>query len=165
MKNYVFIILIFVTTNLFSQFNFGVGVGQQFGVPGIRLGYNTQRIEGSVNCGMVGILQKNHDLSLIQRINTLLACGVSFKLNKKEAVNPVCLSYNYGLILTKEYDGYNYNLTPRHTQSLTVNFTMNYYKSLKFRFGIGAAYIPYNNTGFVPTLMAGFILPLTFKNK
>lgn len=165
MKIYVFIILTFATTNLFSQFNIGIGFGQQFGVPGVRLGYSIHRIEGSVNCGMVGILEKNQDLSLIQRINSLLACGVSFKINNKLAVNPVFLTYNYGLILTKEYDGYNYNLTPRHTQSLTVNFTKNFHKSLKFRFGIGAAYIPYNNTGVVPTLMAGFILPVTIKNK
>jgi hypothetical protein len=53
MKNYIFILLLFISSTVFSQLNLGVGVGQQYGFGlGSRIGYKLGPIEPNLGVGL-----------------------------------------------------------------------------------------------------------------
>jgi hypothetical protein len=138
-KNILFAILFTIPTILLSQsqLNIGIGGGQQFGLPGIRVGYKWNKIEGSVNYGLLGSIDtrtvpKNY--SAYDAMHKCLGVGLSFFLKENFSI-----SYNYGTIFFKSSDNYNITteLQNAHTLCLNNEFQLKY---TRWRFGYGIGY-------------------------
>ncbi len=138
-KNILFAILITIPTILLSQsqINLGVGVGQQFGLPGIRVGYKWNKIEGSANFGIIGaIAQKTIPVNYtkLEAMHKCIGVGLSFFITEKFA-----LCYNYGTILFKKSDSYNITTELQNVHTLSLNNDWQF-KHTRWRFGYGIGY-------------------------
>jgi hypothetical protein len=161
-KTILFFILFSVFQNfLFSQSNFslGIGLGHQFGTPGIRANYMYRKIETSANFGWF--------------LFSPLTAGCGFSLlipNKqvKESGNKEYVTYNLGIIFLKEK-----TLRNIHTFSINGDYKLSGEK-VRMRVGVGLSYIPtdesstFMNKRFYPSFSYGLMYSLwdsNFKNK
>jgi len=136
-----------------SSFNLGLGVGHQFGLPGIRACYKLKKMEYSVNSG-------------ISQGALCFGSGVSYNFGKKNFPLENYLTYNLGLFLFKESGIYNSTITPAFVHSLSNNYESGS-KKIRFRFGYGVMYVPntaYSENGFFPSLSLGIIFPIWKKD-
>jgi hypothetical protein len=163
---------------LFSQssFNLGLGVGHQFGLPGIRAGYNWKRFELSVNTGLFGGNKFPGYVSFnnFQKFNYCIGSGVSYRINKKQSIFPkgiypvfpdlalnAYITYNCGYIISYSYSGNGLNLSysPYLLHSISGNSEWCLNNKFKVRLGFGWALIPINRRYF-PTISFGGIYTL-----
>lgn len=138
------LILLFILaigkTELYSQseINLGVGVGQQFGMPGIRLGYKWKRIEGSVNGGVLPYpidkkyIPKNY--SRAESMDYCMGIGLGFKIKSTSYI-----SYTFGTIFFKNSDKYNITTTLQNVHTLCMNYEIDS-EHVRWRFGYGIGY-------------------------
>ena len=137
-----------------SSLNIGLGVGHQFGLPGIRACYKLNKMEYSVNGG-------------ISQGTLCFGSGISYLLAGNEVIENY-LTYNLGMFLFKESGVYNSTITPVFVHSLTNNFEFKFEESrFKLRVGYGFMYLPntsFAKRGFAPSLSFGVILPIWKKD-
>lgn len=164
MKKTILIISIFLfsSNQLFSQsvINIGVGVGQQFGFPGLRLGYKWNKLEGSLNYGFLGGIDiKNLPInySKLDAKHKCLGLGLSFYIKEHFSI-----SYTYGTVFFKTNDNYNISTQLQNTHTFCLNNEL-LYKHLKWRFGYGVGYSNEYQTKFnkfYPLLTLGCIFKI-----
>jgi hypothetical protein len=159
MKKTIFVLSLFLfsSSQLYSQssISLGVGVGQQFGLPGVRASYVWKRLDFSTNFGVFGGLEKSPNLNLAQRLFLSAGTGVSYRYTRKELLFAGYISYNFGIVFTKTFDGYNYITTPKSIHSLVLNYQFKY-----ARFGFGISHIPTSKYGILPSLALGLMFPI-----
>ncbi len=159
-----FLMYVSIST-LFSQdgLNIGFGTGHQFGLLGIRTGYLWKRLEYSINFGTAGVTDEHtSNLTKLQMITYCVGTGLSYRITKQTSLAPGYLTYNYGVIFLKEWDGYNHVLVPRSVNTLTLNYNISFRDLFIIRIGGGLAYIPKTvlNKKIIPSFALGAIFPL-----
>jgi hypothetical protein len=164
MKKSILIISLFFfsLSHLFSQsqINIGIGAGQQFGIPGVRIGYKWTKIEGSINYGIIGIIDPRTipaNYSKYEAMHKCIGLGLSFFIKGKFAI-----CYNYGTILFKSSDNYNISTELQNVHTLSLNNDWQF-KHVRWRFGYGIGYSnEYESyTGkFYPVLTLGCIFKI-----
>ena len=132
-------LFLFSSSQLFSQsqLNIGIGGGQQFGLPGIRVGYKWNKIEGSVNYGLLGSIDARTvpiNYSAYDAIHKCLGVGLSFSLKENFSI-----SYNYGTIFFKSSDSYNITTELQNVHTLSLNNDWQF-KRVRWKFGYGIGY-------------------------
>jgi hypothetical protein len=165
-KNILFAILFTIPTILLSQseINLGVGVGQQFGLPGIRAAYKWNWLEGSMNFGLLGGVEKKNipkNYTFIETRNLCLGVGVSFHF-KGIKKNPFSLSYNYGFVLYRNNDFINITDQVQFLHSVCLNNEL-LFNHTRWRFGYGIGYSKEFETIFnkvYPVLTLGCIFKI-----
>jgi hypothetical protein len=135
-----------------SRLSVGLGVGNQFGLPGIRTSYLMNKIEGSLNFGING-----------KYTNT--GASISYLISSKESLNnrgsQTFLSYHIGLVLIQEFDGYNKYYSNNFVHSFTCNYEERFKTYFNWRLGVGFLYAPTAiNYKFLPTLSFGIMIPI-----
>ena len=138
-----------------SSFGIGLGVGHQFGLPGIRASYKWNRWDASTNLGIFGGLESSNNLNLAQRLFFCTGAGISYRYTREDFLVPGYISYNLGFVFTKNFDGYNYIIIPKSIHTLTLNHQIKY-----IRIGFGVSYIPANKYSFLPSLALGLMFPV-----
>jgi hypothetical protein len=188
-KTILFLALTFLMQFGFSQtsFNLGLGVGHQFGLPGIRAGYNWKRFEGSINIGLFGRNKYQVFINYpgyvksttVQKFNYCLGGGISFRINKNEGLFPkgifpkfpemilnTFITYNCGYIFSHEVYNGNLFYNPYFLLSLSGNSEWIFNKHFKVRFGFGWAITPKDGRlfdNYFPTASFGGIYSLFSK--
>jgi hypothetical protein len=159
-KIILFFVLIICSQQFFisqSRLSLGLGVGNQFGIPGIRASYLMNKIEGSLNFG-------------INNKYTNTGASISYLVSSKELLNnrktETFLSYHLGLVLLPEFDGYNNYYSKIFLHSLTCNYEEDFLTYFRWRLGIGLLYGPSAiKYKLLPTLSFGIIVPIWKKEK
>jgi hypothetical protein len=160
-----------------SSFGIGLGVGHQFGLPGLRANYTWKRLDASLNMGLFG---KARDIpgwinvSQFQKFNYCFGSGISFRLNKKQIPFPIALTtfndiilncfitYNYGYVLSHNYTGYycgvNLVYFPSQLHTLSSSAEFCFLNNVKFRIGFGYTLSLQNKDyNYFPTASLGII--------
>jgi hypothetical protein len=158
LKRILLLFMLFVCSQqlVFSQssFNLGLGVGHQFGLPGLRACYTLKKMEYSVNSG-------------ISQGTLCFGSGISYRLAGNK-IGENYLTYNLGMFLFKESGVYNSTITPVFVHSLTNNIELGFEESrFKIRVGYGFMYLPntsFAKRSFAPSLSLGVILPIWKKD-
>jgi hypothetical protein len=171
-KNILFAILFTIPTILLSQsqINLGVGAGQQFGYPGLRLGYKWKRIEVSINGGLLhnigytiesNAIPKNY--SKLEAMNQCLGMGIGIFIKERSFNDNLgtntSFTYNYGTIFYKTTDNYNITTELKNVHTFCFNHEISS-KFLRWRFGYGIGYSEKYETSFnkiYPVFTLGFI--------
>ena len=140
-----------------SRLSLGLGVGNQFGIPGIRASYLMNKIEGSLNFG-------------INNKYTNTGASISYLVSSKELLNnrgsETFLSYHLGLVLFPKFDGYNKYYSRTFLHSISCNYEEEFLTYFRWRLGIGLLYGPSAiNFKLLPTLSFGIIIPIWKKEK
>jgi hypothetical protein len=185
LKKILFLFKLFVCSYQFafsqSSFGIGIGVGHQFGLPGLRANYNWKRFDASLNFGLFGKARDTPgwiNVSQFEKFNYCFGSGISYRLNKKQIPYPVTLpnlndmifnyfiTYNYGYVLSHSYTGYfsGVNLvyfpSQLHTLSSSAEFCL--MNNVKFRIGFGYTlrlqnkeydYFPTGSLGIIYSIM------------
>ena len=137
-----------------SRLSIGLGIGQQFGLPGIRTSYNYNNLEGSFNFGYNALYR-----------TICFGTGASYRFLKKEGYNSEAfITYNLGLFLFSQNDGSNPNFSTRYLHSLTISTEFDVYKSVRLRAGGGAMYLPTEWQApfkILPMISCGYLIDLT----
>jgi hypothetical protein len=171
-----------------SSFGIGLGVGHQFGLPGLRANYTWKRLDASLNMGLYGfkkykIFINNGDYvkaSEELKFNYCLGGGISFRMNKKQGLFPkglypifpnlvlnAYITYNCGYIISYTvYNGYTGNLfyEPYFLHSLSSNLELSSNNHFKIRFGFGwASSLQKLGPYMIPTGSLGIIYSIKSK--
>ena len=173
---------------LFSQrsVNLGIGVGHQFGLPGIRASYAWKRLDFSANAGLFGRNKYQVFInypgyvksSTIQKFNYCIAGGISFRINKNEGVFPqgifpafpklklnAYISFNSGFIISHYVYYGNLFYDPYFLHSLSTNSEWCLNEHFKVRLGFGWAITSNNGRlidNYFPTVSLGGIYSMPF---
>lgn len=130
-----------------SQVNIGIGAGQQFGFPGIRAGYKWNKLEGSINGGILGSAIPSNQIpknfTRLEAMNYCIGVGLSFLLKERTLSSDFSagfsLSYNYGTVLFKTNDQLNILTSFQNVHTLCLNNEWQL-KYTRWRFGYGVGY-------------------------
>lgn len=152
-------LLIFCKQFSFSQSSLGIGtgIGNQFGLPGVRANIRINKIEGSLNFGIPFSKYITGD-SYIP-----FGAGISCKIHGDKLFEAF-ITYHFGLVMFLE-GGFNNNPTYFNTHSLTYNVEFKLYQYLRLRIGAGLINIPWTGSKFLPTFSGGFMIQLWEKEQ
>ena len=140
---------------IFSQFNIGIGVGQQYyGLPGVRAGYYWKALEPSVNAGVY--YSKTVDVGM----------GLSVYFHDQTKIHKK-ISYNFDLVFNPKAE-----IMRVHSLTANLEFYSRKIIPIQWRIGLGARYTNYK---FFPAATFGYFIDfkdliekgfhINFKNK
>lgn len=166
MKNYIFILLLFISSTVFSQLNLGVGVGQQYGAGlGSRVGFKLGPIEPNLGVGIAfgGVRQSQ------QKRNTpLLIYTIGLSYFQKEPLMPFSLrtvndnvSYCYARYVGTDKQSNQFLQLEIHSISKNAESEKVYLGGkLRYGLGIGMSVAPKTNSKIIrgfPIISFGYI--------
>jgi hypothetical protein len=180
----LFILCFYSQQLIYSQSSFGIGlgVGHQFGLPGIRANYMWKRFDYSINAGLFGKptgYPKWVNVENYQKFNYCISSGLSFRLNKKEGLFPEgiypqlpnlmlnsYLTYNIGFIISHSYSSGSAKLffDPFLIHSISINTELCFNYKFRARVGFGWA-LSSANMNYFPTVSLGGIYSIQKKSK
>lgn len=167
MRNYIFILLLFISSTVFSQLNLGVGVGQQYGAGlGSRVGFKLGSVEPNLGVGLAFGSNSYDD----QKRNTpvfIYTLGLSYyqKAPRKPFSNNSIndnISYCYARYVGTDKYSNNFLYFEIHSISRNGESSKIYLGGkLKYGLGIGMSVAPSSTkkkitTGF-PVISLGYV--------
>ena len=156
MKFILFFFSLVLYTQCEAQFSASLGLGQQLGCPGVRIGYEIKDIEPSINFGIIPFGQNYGSFPPYN-----LGFGATYFSNYNSMDFKVTWSYNFGLIIGKNYLLNNEIWYKIH--SLTRNIEGRNFSVLKgnLKFGYGICYSNDFETKILPIFTLAY--KYTFK--